>query len=229
MRRGFTLIELLVSVAIFAGLVVIMMATFARSTNALTATSGLREKSQIARSTIDSIGNDFRYLYLKNDQGTPTAFRWGNDGTNGQADHYGFAVNSIGDEAYLLLRYPGDAKFTFKHYTIGSFGSPPRSTLTLEEGRNCQLDAGTRQVVTNQNGNCTPATSDLLSSKWILDTIGSKRSSFIETAITPTKAGLLTIGLTILSKDFAQLSCDNSSMPAGECYQTRTSFTQGVK
>jgi prepilin-type N-terminal cleavage/methylation domain-containing protein len=64
-KPGFTLLEMLISVAIFSGLVILILAVFVRTASSQARVSVLREKSEAARSAIGRITNDFQYLYLE--------------------------------------------------------------------------------------------------------------------------------------------------------------------
>lgn len=91
MKKGFTLIELLVAVTIFSGLVILAIGAFARSAISSERTDALRDKTQAARSVIDQIGNDFRYVYIDNNK----------------QEHFSYSDTT--KELKLTLRYPDDS------------------------------------------------------------------------------------------------------------------------
>ncbi|MDP3993147.1 MAG: type II secretion system protein [bacterium] len=127
--RGYTLIEMLISVTIFSGLLIIVLGTVASSSSSSAKVSLLRDKSQAARSLIDQISSDLRYVDL-------TA------NVNDSGDR-GFLIDSTARTSLsMVLLLPGEDKDTgliWKHYKIEVYNA--RRTLTLEEGRDCQRAA----------------------------------------------------------------------------------------
>ena len=91
-HKGFTLIEMLVAVTIFSGLIILAIGTFARSAISAEKTDALRSKTEAARSVIDQISNDFRYVN-------------GND----------FVINSNTNQLSLTIKFP-DGTYSKKIY-----------------------------------------------------------------------------------------------------------------
>jgi len=222
-RAAFTLIELLVSVAIFVVLLVIALGTFARSIAAIDSTADLREKSQVLRRVVDGIGNDWRYLYIKNKRGQLDSFRLNNN-NNVSSDFYGFALS--GDDLYLVLRYPSETKLVVKHYQIKQVSG--RKTITLSEAIGCVIDPGSRLLTDGHGSVCVESSAaDLLPARWALDVTGNQNQPFKGSSATPNQPGYLKLDLTLKAKEFATTNC--SSLPTGSCYGVKTTFTQGLQ
>ncbi|MEK7202527.1 MAG: type II secretion system protein [Patescibacteria group bacterium] len=150
--RGYTLIEMLISVTIFSGLLIIVLGTVASSSSSSAKVSLLRDKSQAARSLIDQISNDLRYVDLT---------------ANLNNEDQGFLIDrSARTSLTMALLLPGKDKDTGlirKEYKIEQqFNN--RLTLTLKEGRGCKRAGYLAFSACDQESEKT----DLLSSAYTL-------------------------------------------------------------
>lgn len=205
-RPGYTLLELLVSIAIFSGVMIMALGAFARSANSTAVSNVSREKAEAARSLIDQISNDFRYISTDAaPPGCPAASK-------------GFCVNpaafvSVPSSVSMLLKFPGQDTYVVKSYYVTN--SP--HTVRQIESRGCQLAALNlcQPLVANSN--------TILDSKYLLEgdsVLG--QAVFSGRAETANDSGYLGINLVLQPK--TATDCD----AAGTCFELTTTLVPGA-
>lgn len=201
-QPGYTLLELLISIAIFAGVMVLALGAFARSANSSAKSNLVREKSEAARSLIDQISNDFRYVDKNSKpQGCAASFC-----INPSAN--GLGQNSV----RMSIKYPGQLNI-MKTYFV-SAGSD--AVVRVQEYRDCTPNASA--VLSCPN----PAnTTTILDSKYYLGN-DNLLEVFEGIAETPTDSGYLSINIVLKPK--AALNCDTP----GTCYELKTTLVPGA-
>jgi prepilin-type N-terminal cleavage/methylation domain-containing protein len=220
-RPGFTLIELLIAIVIFSGVMILSIATFARSATSSYKVSAVREKTEAARRLVDQISNDFQYIYAPQTGGL-----YSNDDCTTPPAHAnikGYCLLGTSDGIDMLLRYPGDTDLTRKRYKIDSTGS--RSTLVVSEMRGCNIN----NPITGGAGSCPTGqlqnsqnTRDALDSKFALDYTASS-PVFSGASVLGSERGYLKIDLTV--KPLGSTTCTNLS--GDSCYRLKTTVTAG--
>lgn len=223
-RPGFTLLEMLISVAIFSGLVILILAIFVRTASSQARVNTLREKSEIARSAMASLTNDFQYAYYDREVVVLNRF-------NGGAIH-GFHVetNTVG----LLLRYPNksESDLVFKQYRARPIGGSKSAQLEVEEFRGCTVQPNGQLQLENdcRDSANTNGYRQILPNGFLLDDRGASNPIFSGLSADPDSAltGYAKIALTIKPADFGDYNCHQSSVvPAGTCYKVETILTAG--
>jgi type II secretory pathway pseudopilin PulG len=128
-RKSFTLLELLVAVAIFSGLAILTLGIFARSAASSLKSGETRRRTEVARSVIDRITNDLRYVYLNeqitNEQGQGNCVQAG-----GEFVGYDFSDSCL----KIVLKYPRSTDYVYKVFNI-----EPTGDITLKEHRGCTV------------------------------------------------------------------------------------------
>lgn len=226
-RPGFTLLEMLVSVAIFSGLVVLILAVFVRTASSQARVNVLREKSEVARSTMARLTNDFQYLYKEK----PVTL---GDPVDLNKTFSGFyLIDGSGfDDVGMVLKYPNktDSQLVFKRYRTQNTGGTTASrsrTIDVREFRDCRFDPVDGKMYLTRCGGYaqSPVYSKVLPDGYLLD----DRPIF--TGLEPNPAsqrtGFLKIALTIKSADFESVFCASSAVPKGTCYKVETVLTAG--
>ena len=105
-KEGFTLLELLVAVTIFSGLMIVVLGSFSRSAFSLAGVNSLRQRSQAARGVVDTIGNDWQFLYLQNSDRSQSVNFIDNDAGFQNIQYRGFSLSTDNNRLLLLLKYP---------------------------------------------------------------------------------------------------------------------------
>jgi type II secretory pathway pseudopilin PulG len=224
------LLEMLIAVAIFSGLVIMILGIFIRTTSSSARVNVLREKSEAARSAISRITNDFRYIYYDSPitLGDPA-------NQNHRFTGYYFIKAAGFDDLVMVLRYPGatDQQLVVKRYSTTSDSLLPQSrSLTVREWRDCQLE-NISGVPTMFIGNCanydSTAYQAVLGDQFVLDNDISKP---IFSGVEPGNTGFSTtpylrIALNLKPVDYADTLCDEDGVPLGSCYKVETSLGAG--
>lgn len=210
-RSGFTLIELLVSVTIFSGLVILAIGAFARSAISAEKTDALREKTSAARSIVDQIGNDFRYIY-----------------TDPSTQKEAIELFDGGTKAIMVIKYP-DNSFAKREYYYNSGDSP--ASVTFGELRCSNFDT------CNDPNNTPTSYSNILSEKYRILPPTPEKPLFdaaytqAKTSTTDAIKGYLSIDLSIVPASSSVEMIDGTdhgcSTEPGDCYQLQTTFTSG--
>jgi|GEM_PF-3728955 len=210
MKKGFTLLELLISITIFAGIMVIALGAFARSATTAAKSNDSRSKTEAARSFIDQISNDFRFI------DTTVTLPFDSDHCSTKptppvgATWKGFCLDPLADgsnSVFLLLKYPGDSTYTGKLYYASTNSGD--HDLWVAEKRNCSVAT-----------ECFPVTADATSVLGSLYT-ASNATVFTGQADTASSSGYLGVRLVLRSHDAS--SCTNE----GSCYELATTLTSG--
>lgn len=214
-KPGYTLLELLIAITIFSALIIVSVGIFARTVTSSAKSNVSRQKTEAARSVIDQISNDFRYVLNTQtpfdcNKFPPTTGTW-----------RGFCVDSIGDALYMLIKYPGDSTYTAKAYTVNATSTDAQISVLQQRG--C-TDATTCSISTS-----TP--SSLLGSAYSFDAsqIFSGTADILDTtnSVNPTAIitkGSLSISLAIKPAGLGKLC---SELDAGTCYQLSTTLVPG--
>lgn len=234
-RPGFTLIELLIAIVIFSGVMILSIATFARSATSSYKVSAVREKTEAARRIVDQISNDFQYIYApqpKSGDGDVGKF---NDSPNhicaptGNVTVKGFCVD--GNNIELLLKYPGDSTFVKKIYRFENIAGAD-SKITVQEERGCtfNLNADGTTAANRQLQNCIAGTQrDVIDiNKYSIDNQTTVFSGV--SVVNPTTGALATeraylqINLKVKPRGVS-VTCAN--LTGDSCYQLKTTVTAG--
>lgn len=224
-RPGFTLLEMLISVAIFSGLVILILSIFVRTASSQARVNVLREKSEIARSAISRIKNDFQYLYMDKE------VTLGDPADGGKVLKGYYFIDTAGfDDVAMLLRYPNKTtdQLVYKRYTTENTGGVSRSrTLRVREVRDCKLDPVDGKLYLTRCGDyansITPQS--ILPDGFFLD--DRQVFSGLEAAANPLRTGFLKMSLNIKPSDYENSYCSASSVPDGTCYKVETILTAG--
>jgi len=244
-KAGYTLIEMLVSVSIFSGLLIIVLGAIASSSSSSARVGLLRTKNQAARSLIDQISTDFRFIrnndsFRVNGFGPPPAPTNCGSGQDNCVIR-GFSVGADGNEAILMLHLPNDPanQYVLKLYSIQKRGSDPTNlTLFVQEGRQCPFNGdGTQININNIRSSCiqfSDVPHDLLPSSLVLNQTASGGTwqsviSGLPTqqafGLTPAVAPFIHLQFTVKPLDFKSSDC--SILDAGTCYKVSTTLTAG--
>lgn len=217
-RPGYTLIEMLISVSIFSGLLIIVLGSVATSSSSSAKVSVLRAKSQTARTLIDQISNDLRYV------DTSIEIKYGDK------TEKGYILGR--DYLILALRLPytkSDAELVRKEYVIKTIGDDSRLTITLKEGRGCQKDNNLFFT------NCALQSkeTDLLSSAYVLNDSTDFTSGFAGITVneaankyTPPISPSIGMVFTVKPLEFSNKSCGD--LDSGTCYKVSTRLNMGT-
>lgn len=217
-NRAYTLIEMLISVTIFSGLLIIVLGTVATSSSSSAKVSILREKSQAARTLIDQISNDLRYvdtdIYLIDPDGNR---------------NFGYSLNPNNNLLVLAIRLPNttENELVRKEYSIKQFND--RLTLTLIEWRGCKNDG------LLCDGASKSKETDLLSSAYALDQTTTFPSQI--GGISPRDINKLgqpispyvSMVFSLKPVEFINLPCTDRSLDADACYKVSTSLNMGER
>lgn len=220
-QPGYTLIELLVAITIFSAVMIISIATFARSATSAVRSNALRERTEATRALVDQISNDTHYVdtsTLVTQEGeTP-------------ANYKGFGnldINPLNSQKFVLvLRYPGEAATDLVRKVYEVKEQDGQMTLLVRENRGCRIDVGKLTCVSPPLGQEEPQ--NLLSNKFSLDSLDTSKPIFrvfdeLAAAAAGTSA-YLQLALTIKPIDYAQVPCNDDQMPAGVCYSVQTTL-----
>lgn len=208
--RAFTLIEILVSIAIFSGLMVVSIAIFARSATSSTQANAVREQTQVARSVIDQIANDMRYVDRTKSlvdldcEVIPVGSAW-----------TGFCpVISLPDSLRLVIKYPGQSLHTIKTYYLTSSDTPDTYQLLVTEKRDCDLTVP---------ASCLPtqAGQSVLTSGYSLEYPVSE-SLFDAQPKRGSSSAFAKLSVTVKPSSVEKCADD-----AGSCYQLTTTLVPG--
>lgn len=224
-RPGFTLLEMLISVAIFSGLVILILSIFVRTASSQARVNVLREKSEVARSAMSRIKNDFQYLFMDK------AVTLGDPGDNGRiVKGYYFDNSAGGNDLVMLLKYPNKTvnQLVYKRYSTENTGGASRSrSLSVREVRDCRLDQSDGKLYVSRCGDFANSTSSqsVLPEGYLLD----DRSVFsgLEPDANPLRTGFLKLALNIKPAEYEAAYCSASSVPDGACYKVETILTAG--
>ncbi|OGD63930.1 hypothetical protein A3A71_01945 [Candidatus Berkelbacteria bacterium RIFCSPLOWO2_01_FULL_50_28] len=215
-KSGYTLLEMLVAVTIFSGLLIIVLGSVASSSSSAARTSVLREKTEAARSLIDQVSNDFRYIYTDTSTGD----------TNGGPTFTGYYFTTNG--MVMLLKFPSTSstEFVRKEYSVKTIDN--RLTLAVDENRSCELRGNNNNVHCDPNGRAGER--DLLSGQFALnggatDFLSDLSGLTIPDGAATEQNGWLKINFTVKPIDYAPLNCENSTqVPEGTCYEIATTL-----
>jgi prepilin-type N-terminal cleavage/methylation domain-containing protein len=222
-QRGFTLLEILIAVTIFSGIIILAMGAFARSADSSVRSSAVRQKSEAARSIVDQVSNDFRYLY------TDTSLIVNQDASRADGCYLpggsvstsikGFRINSLLNCVEMILHYPRSTNLVKKVYKQENLGG--HLTLTLQEQRDCTNNGGILA--------CPEPSSpqDLLSEKFVLNqdaTIFSGNDFLASESGPVVTSPFLEMAVSIKRADSAAQSC---SEDVSLCYTITTTVTTG--
>lgn len=222
-RGGFTLLEMLIATAIFSGLVILILGTFARTGSSSAKVSILRNKAESARSIMSQIREDFNYLYTEQ----VVTFVIGNSAHTIQG--YTFSAPDA-SEVIMILKSPeiGSDKFTIKRYSApliaGVSGSQSRELKVLE-ARDCRVvTGGPYPGPTVKLEDCAyfpgsgSVESKMLPDKYVLD------NQPVFTGLVPlsTITGFVKIRLSLKPSEFSHKKCED--LPAGTCYTLETTL-----
>lgn len=219
-KPGFTLLEMLIAVTIFSGIVILALASFARSISSSAKVSVQREKTEAVRSVVDQISNDLRYAYK------------GNVSISGGASPFTIS-NGVyqrnTDEIELILQYPGATTaqlvhrlYRYEQNSVTVNGqSVARVSLYLREARSCNASAGCSDITALSE-------SDLVTSKYSLIEV-SPAYGFEIVPKTATATGLVKIKMAIKPTESTNVttlaSC--SGAVVGICYNLETAVVSG--
>lgn len=220
-KPGFTLLEMLVSVAIFSGLVILILAIFVRTASSQARVNVLREKSEVARSAMAQVTGDFQYLYLEK---TITLVDLDDSNQLLKGFHL---INKAGfDGVGMVLRYPNktDSQLVYKRYQTENTGRGSRSrSLTVREFRDCRL-APADTLDLQQCGDY----SNSIGYRTVLPTGFLLDDQPVFTGLEPENKSLLTgflrVAYNIKPADLANTLCQNAN---GSCYKVETILTAG--
>ncbi|QQG50008.1 MAG: hypothetical protein HZB70_00260 [Candidatus Berkelbacteria bacterium] len=231
---GYTLLEMLISVAIFSGLVILILAVFVRTTGSAARVSVLREKSEAARSAIARITNDFRYIYYDKQ------ITLGDPGDNGWKFTGFYFINDAGfNDVVMLLKHPKatDQQLVFKRYSTTSDSLSPESrAIKVREFRGCKIELinGVPTVYLSRCDNfATAEYQSMLDEGYVLNNDINKP---IFNGVRPNDpvfsniTGYLRISMNFKSIDYLKKLCGSTEIPDGACYKVETVLTaEGVR
>lgn len=226
MKPGYTLLEMLISVAIFSGLVILILAVFVRTTSSSARVNVLREKSEVARSAMGQVTNDFHYIYktkpinLLNGEGALPSFTG-----------YSFETRGGSNTLVLALKYPNttDEQFVVKRYITNTI-TPESRYLKIREYRGCTLQAG-KTVDTVDLQSCdnfsTSLDQPVLPDDFVLDN-NINVPIFSGAVINPkASTGYLKIALTLKPTDYQNVLCGAKEVASNICYKVETILGAG--
>lgn len=221
MSRGYTLIEMLISVAIFSALIIIVLATVSSSSSSSARVNSLRGKAEAARSVVDQISSDFRYIYTEKAVTDTEGLQF-----------VGYYFSGGRDALVLLMKLPGQSELIRKKYAFNQRNG--RWTITLEEFRQCTVDDSGILSCSEESSTTQPL--ELLSEQFQLNRKpGSQYDSFFggltlleALAKDPPENGYLELALTIKPTEYGSLDCDDLQVEAGTCYGLRTTLNAGA-
>lgn len=235
-QPAYTLLELLIAVSIFSALIILCVGIFARTVSSSVKANVSRQKTEAARSVVDQISNDFRYVASA--QTPPDCARATNpippNPSNGT--WRGFCVDNINDALYMLLKYPGDVTYTAKSYTVPSVSSTS-VTLSLAQTRGCSLPNDPYAPNDARFVPCTTSPSNqpnVLSSAYELDYLAGSNvftgvADVLDSSNPLNPNSSLTKGSLHISINLkpAGLNTVCSALDAGTCYQLSTTLVPG--
>lgn len=225
MKPGYTLLELLIAITIFSALIIMSVGIFARTVTSAAKSNVSRQKTEAARSIIDQISSDFRYVV---DSQVPTdcAAQQSQLQPVGQKSWYGYCVDSVNDVLYMLIKYPGDATYTAKAYSVDVDGliANGNQLIKVAEKRDCP-------DITCTTAGVLPTT--MLNNAYYLDAgqvfSAIPNSLDYTNPVNPTavlQKGSLAVNLSIKPIDLNK-PCSDSSVAAGTCYQLSATLVPG--
>lgn len=225
-KPGFTLLEMLVSVAIFSGLVILILAVFVRTASSQARVNVLREKSEAARSMMSRITADLQYTYK--DHQVRILNRTDNILMTG------FQV----EENYLalLLRYPNksDSDLVFKKYRVEPGRGASRSAiLEVEEFRGCEPELqGSGEYRIQTEVDCRDAHNSngfrsVMPEGFLLDNHPSRPVFAGYSPDSGNITGYVKIALNIKPSEYDESYCSQGSVPKGTCYKVETALSAG--
>lgn len=218
--KGFTLIELLVAVAIFSGLMLVVLGSLSRSSLTLASVNGLRERSQAARQIVDQISNDWQYVYNRD---LKIKFPAKSDILDIENGYY---TDTNKGKLIMVLKYPRQDELTVKYYHLRPVSTIPHSG---EFRKGCK-NADTLDISAGCDTVIYTGLHPLLSARFGLDDdrANGYGSYFQATRPVDNKTtGMLKVELTVRPAVYeASVSC--SSLPKGTCYKLSTTLTQGM-
>ncbi len=220
--KGFTLLELLVSVTIFAGIIILSMAVFARTISSSARANNTRQKTEAARSISDQISGDFRYVSTTKD--ITVGFGCPAPATNEKWFGYCYGSFSTGlvssDGLFMLLKYPGQDADT---YTARTYYFDGVNNIFMGEagvGHECKLS------LSNCQPTASTSTAGLLSSSyWIDHPAGTQ--IFSGQGQTTTGSGFLNLVLTIKPNNTLAHCSGAGSVDIGTCYSLNSTLVPG--
>lgn len=231
---GYTLLEMLISVAIFSGLVILILAVFVRTTGSAARVSVLREKSEAARSAIARVTNDFRYVYFDKQ------ITFGDPADNGWKFTGFYFINDSGyNDIVMLLKYPKstDQQLVLKRYSTTSDSLSPESrVIKVREFRGCKIE-DVANVPTIYQSRCdnygTSTYQTILDEGYVLDNnINKPIFSGVRPydPAFPNITGYLKLSMNLKSIDYLKKLCGAADMPDGACYKVETVLTaEGIR
>ena len=233
-KDGFTLLELLVAVTIFSGLMIVVLGSFSRSAFSLAGVNSLRQRSQAARGVVDTIGNDWQFLYLQNSDRSQSVNFIDNDAGFQNIQYRGFSLSTDNNRLLLLLKYPDQSttELVRRVYELKEIGA--RSSVSVTEGRRCQINNQSQLIECQDLG----PSSDLFPDDLAIDLVSdpTARSQFTgllvndASGLNPSQTGYLQVRLTVEPTELATLqpqpTCQEA--PPGSCYTVSTTLNAGV-
>ena len=216
-KPGFTLLEMLISVAIFSGLVILILSIFVRTASSQARVNVLREKSEVARSAISRIKNDFQYIYMEK----PVTLV---DMSGAESVFKGYYFTGFND-LVMLLKYPnkGETGYAFKRYTTEKDGTNFSRTLKVREFRDCEFINGKFRLDSCDYD--SGMSMSLLPDGYYID----DRTVFsgLEPDENPLSTGYIKLALNIKPAEYVKQYCNHPSVPDGACYKVETILTAG--
>lgn len=240
-QPGYTLLELLISIAIFSGVMILALGAFARSATSTAKSNVVREKSEAARSLIDQISNDFRYI--SKDALPSGCLPDAKYAPGSGSDAKGFCVNPVNTTVFthtvpssvvMLLKYPGQNTYVAKKYYVSE--QAPYTIMAIEV-RDCTLEEITRPGWGAYNEPCNTvfelsgnndgrySSQPLLDRRYVLfgTTFTDVEKVFTGKPETKTNSGYLGINLVIKPRGDGNVDCKVS----GTCYELKTTLVPG--
>lgn len=212
-KAGFSLLEMLIAVTIFSGLIILVVATFARSAGSSARVTVLREKTAAAQQVVDQLTTDFRFIY------TAKSFK---DHSNANPVSRGYYFADNRDRLVLLLKFPGSTEedLVRKEYWVN--GSGASADLQVHEERSCRL-VGTQNNLTCQQIN--QGYQSVLADGFVLDYQPPSFQGQLIDSSPNSLTGYLTLRFTLKPVDSQAQSCQ--SLPTGTCYSIETTISAG--
>lgn len=220
-KTGFTLLEMLISIAIFSGLMILILGVFVRTASSQARVNVVREKSQAARVAINQITTDFQNIYYK-----PVTL---GDPVNNNYQFTGYYFSS--DVLHFLIKLPNksDNELVFKSYSSTAVGGNNSSrSLEVREFRGCRITDDGKLYLTQGPSKCTgsgnAAYRSLLPSGYVLDNRLPLFSGLYPNQ-DPPRTGFLNIALAVKAEEYVSQLC--SALTTGTCYKVQTTLTAG--
>lgn len=227
MKPGYTLLEMLVSVAIFSGLVILILGVFVRSTSSAAKVSVLREKSEVARSAMASIANDFRYIYYDKE------ITLGDAGDQNYHFLGYYFISAFGfNDIAMLLKYPNstDNQLVFKRYQTANVTANSRALRVLElRGCKIEVENNIPKVYLTRCDNAADWNfNPVLPNGFVLDNdVANPAFSGLKPEPNQLVKAYAKIRLNVKPVDFSSKLCSDTTLPIGSCYKVETILTAG--